>query len=252
TCQVLKTWQVSRRGEHGMSKQRLIEEAQKTLDGHEFKQLASWGDGSSEVWECSRPGSSVYAFTICITRMGIAILGDIDGLTFNVGSNYGMPFLAGNDVSYYIHSKLESDCKKQELNQERLLEWITTQVANHIGNQYRAALGTAGIDLPEWIGDHDYGLGDFEPLKDFVYDVYQKLELMHDLWDWFHACHDFLDSVEGVNDEQEVYALDLDEVDFAWYDAPSLTQPAESLMFRLYLVNEAAKRIMVLKEKDKG
>lgn len=230
-------------------KQHWVEEAKKILEAHEFKQLASWGEGGSEVWECSRPGSSCYAFTICVTRMGIAVVGDIDGLTFNVGSSYGMPFLAGDDVSYYIHSKLENDCKKRELDQGRLLEWITTRVVNHIDDQHRDALANAGVDIPEWINGRDYSREDFERLKDFVYDVYQqKLDVMHDLWDWFHECHSLLERVEGVSDEHEAYDLDLKEVDFAWHDAPNITRPSESLMSRLYLINEAAKRIQAKKE----
>ena len=98
--------------------QQWIESAKKILEHHEFKCLALWGD-RSEVWECSKPGSGVYAFTICITRMGIAVVGDIDGLTFNVGSNYGMSFLSGDDVSYYIHSNWNTPVRKKNWT------WIT-------------------------------------------------------------------------------------------------------------------------------
>lgn len=227
-----------------MSKKQLwIEEAKKTLEGHEFKQLASWGGGGSEVWECSRPGSSIYAFTICITRMGIAILGDIDGLTFHVGSNYGMAFLAGDDVSYYIHSKLEQRCKATELNKERYLEWVTSRVADHIRR-----LDANGF-APDWLSKEDHDAEDFEKLKDYVYETYQKLDVCHPNWDWFHDCYNFLDTVDGISDENEAYSLNLDEVYFDWLDAPDIVQPSESLMFRLHLINEAAKRIQEQKEK---
>lgn len=226
--------------------ERRASEAIATLKDHRFTQLASWGDGGSEVWECSRPGSSCYAFTICITRMGIAVVGDIDGLTFNVGSNYGMPFLAGNDVSYYIHSKLEASCKEKELYRERYLEWVGRCVIRHIADKHLTKLEAAGFEIPDWLTeDAGPSCEDFDRLKDFVYYVYQNLEVMHDLWDWFHDCYNTLESADGANELHEAYNLpDLDGVDFDWFDAPEFEKPSESLMMRLHLVNEAAKRIM--------
>jgi hypothetical protein len=230
-------------------KQRLIEEAQKTLEAHEFKQLATWGDGGSEVWECSRPGSSVYAFTICITRMGIAVVGDIDGLTFNVGSNYGMSFLAGNDVSYYIQSKLEASSRQKELYRERYLEWVATCVVNHIASNFLDDLKEVGIHIPDWLTEDTEDYEDFQKLYDFVYFVWQNIEGGHDLWDWFYACYNTLESADGAMEIHEAYALpDLPGVDFAWFDAHALERSSENLMTRLYLVNEAAKRIMAQKE----
>ncbi|HBG06303.1 MAG: hypothetical protein A2075_12095 [Geobacteraceae bacterium GWC2_58_44] len=226
--------------------ERWIKEAKENLKDHQFKQLASWGEGGSEVWECSRPGSSCYAFTICITRMGIAVVGDIDGLTFNVGSNYGMPFLAGNDVGYYIHSKLEASCKEKELNRERYFEWVAKCVIRYMADKYLDELRERKVAIPDWLTeDADPCHKDFERLKDFVYRVWYGLEAGDDLWDWFYACHNTLDAADGTAEIHEAYSLhDLDGVDFDWCDAPDFEKPRESLMVRLHMVNEAAKRIM--------
>lgn len=225
--------------------ERWIKEARENLKDHQFKQLASWGEGGSEVWECSRPGSSCYAFTICITRMGIAVVGDIDGLTFNVGSSYGMPFLAGDDVSYYIHSKLEQACKEKELNRERYLEWVACRVLRHITANFLDDLKGDGIAIPDWLTEGTEEHEDFKKVQDFVYYVWHNLSGGHDLWDWFYACHNTLDSADGSAEIHEAYDLPgLPGVDFDWCDAPDFEKPRESLMVRLHMVNEAAKRIV--------
>ena len=231
--------------------ERWIKEARENLKDHQFKQLASWGEGGREVWECSRPGSSCYAFTICITRMGIAVVGDVDGLTFNVGSNYGMPFLAGDDVGYYIHSKLEASCKEKELNRERYLEYVARCIIRHIANNYQTELEALHVGIPDWLTeDADPCHKDFERLQNFVYRVWHSMEVGHDLWDWFYSCHNLMDSADGAAEVHEAYDLpDLDGVDFDWCDAPDFEKPRESLMVRLHMVNVAAKRIMEEKQK---
>lgn len=232
----------------GKDSERWANEAKDLLKGHQFKQLAAWGEGGSEVWECSRPGSSCYAFTICITRMGIAVVGDIDGLTFNVGSNYGMSFLAGNDVGYYIHSKLEAACKEKELYRGRYLEWVARCIIRYMDDNLLDKLESRGIDIPDWF-NADPSCEDFERLQDFVYYIWQKLSTSDELWDWFYSCHNTLDSADGAAEIHEAYDLpDLEGVDFDWGDAPDFEKPRESLMMRLHLVNEAAKRIMAEKE----
>ena len=85
--------------------------AAERLNDHTYTQKCS--DGFNEIWECTNDGSSIYGFSICITRFGISIVGDIGSLTLKVGSDYGMEFLAGDDVGYYIHSKLESEFRNR-------------------------------------------------------------------------------------------------------------------------------------------
>ncbi|MCE6982871.1 hypothetical protein EI534_37090, partial [Pseudomonas frederiksbergensis] len=102
-----------------------------------------------------------YAFDILITRFGIAIVGDIDGLTFSVGLSYGIEFLAGNDIGYYIHSKLEGHCREREFDEDAfraaLVTGVCNQVCEHIDeDQYG--------ELPEWMrndgGRHEAGRWD--------------------------------------------------------------------------------------------
>ncbi len=229
-------------------KQRLIEEVQKVMDKHEFKQLAAWGDGGSEVWECSRPGSSIYAFTICVTRMGIAVMGDVDGLVFSVGSNYGMSFLSGDDVSYYIHSKLEHRCKETELHQGRFQAYVAGEIAKYIRCESDLChLEQVGVELPGWILDHDETVA-LDNVGAFVARAREILDVMDDQYDWFAECDNQIDDAISATTSEEAYSLNIEGIDFDWADSPDFMVPKETLMFRLYLVNEAAKRIMAQKE----
>lgn len=64
-----------------------------------------------EVWRCKAESTTAYAFDIMMTRFGIAVVGDIGDLTFSVGLGYGISFLAGDDVTYYLHTKLNESHK---------------------------------------------------------------------------------------------------------------------------------------------
>jgi hypothetical protein len=101
----------------------IVHAAAKTADGFEYRRVSLSEDPHAEVWRCEKPGSSNYAHDVAITRYGIAVFGDMDPLVFSVGAAYGMKFLAGEDVDYYIHSKLSSICKDTELDPVRV-EWV--------------------------------------------------------------------------------------------------------------------------------
>jgi hypothetical protein len=245
-------------------KTRWIEEAVKNLEKHEFKCLASWGE-AGEIWEGSRPGSSTYALTICVTRMGIAVVGDIDGLIFNVGSNYGLPFLAGNDVSYYIHSKLEHSCKARELATEKLLYTVTERVMNHLfgsldDEDIEIIERALGNKLPEMVFDSHKAAQLPKDCKELVQALCHKHEVIEGIYadeldlcpDWIrekhHAdCLALIEDAEGISDIHEAYEI-LNGFNVFSFDEIDIDAPSESLMVRLYMVNEAAKKIMQLKE----
>jgi hypothetical protein len=250
-------------------KEKQIAEIKETLKDHEFKQLAAWGDGGSEVWECSRPGDSTYAFTIAVTRMGISVVGDIDGLLFNVGSNYGLPFLAGDDIDYYIHSKLESDCKNRELDRDRLIWVVTQEVMEHLfakldDEDIEIIERVLGNKLPEMASDSHEAAEMPNDCKELVKLLCAKHSEIDRIYaeeldvcpDWIRnedvrQCLELIEEVEGVGALNEAYEL-LNGFDLFQFDMCDLSieKPSENLMFRLYMVNAAAKRIMEIKERE--
>ena len=119
-------WITQRKAEEAKRRERSAE----CLKGHEYTVLAD--TDQLTVWRCKAPGTSCYAFDIMITRFGIAIVGDINGLTFNVGLTYGIEFLAGNDIGYYIHSKLEEHCREREFDEEAFRAALVTGVCSQI------------------------------------------------------------------------------------------------------------------------
>ncbi|WP_226342927.1 MULTISPECIES: hypothetical protein [Pseudomonas] len=83
--------------------------AAEKLKDHQYTCLVKQSD--VEVWRCKAERTTAYAFDIMMTRFGIAVVGDIGDLTFSVGLGYGMSFLAGDDVTYYLHTKLNESHK---------------------------------------------------------------------------------------------------------------------------------------------
>ena len=61
------------------------------LAQHEYTQLVN--ENGVEVWRCQQPGTRVYHFDICVTAYGMSMFGDIDGLLWHVGADYGITFL---------------------------------------------------------------------------------------------------------------------------------------------------------------
>jgi len=76
-----------------------------------------------EVYECREPGTSVYFFELVITKHSIYMSGDISSLLWKHVGSRGIAFLAGDDIHYYIHSKLDSAYRdKKELDKEAVEE----------------------------------------------------------------------------------------------------------------------------------
>lgn len=144
-------WIAQRKAEEAKRRERAAE----CLKDHEYTVLAD--TDQLKVWRCKAPRTTCYAFDILITRFGIAIVGDIDGLTFNVGLSYGIEFLAGSDIGYYIHSKLEEHCREREFDEDAFRAALVTGVCSqicentHDDDQYAA--------LPEWMRN-DGGAGE--------------------------------------------------------------------------------------------
>lgn len=222
----------------------LEQEAVQTLAQHVYTPLAQTQD--CQVWRCARPGSSAYAFDIMMTRYGISVVGDIDGLTFSVGLGYGMSFLAGDDVEYYIHSKLERQCQERELDEdslrEQVLRGIAEMICNHVSDDDWSA-------LPEWIREDSQRAADhWSNLASFLEERIAN-DGPGDEWDDWSTLVDEVSVIDHL-DEAQRYVRDYHEqlgLGEDWWEI-RLDRPAYSLMSRLYMVRHAAKQILQQQE----
>lgn len=96
--------------------------AAERMKDHQYTQLAK--TETVEVWRAKKPGSSAYAFELAITPRGMAAYGDIGSLVWEVGSSYGLKFLANSDDDEYVYSKLDHRVREEELDQEHLVEIV--------------------------------------------------------------------------------------------------------------------------------
>ena len=96
--------------------------------------------GDYKIYHCHKPPTNVYAFEIVLGKMGIYVGGDIGSLVYRVAR--GLEFLAGNDVEYYQHSKLEHIFYEQEeLDREALDKYLLDILLENIQDheKYREA-----------------------------------------------------------------------------------------------------------------
>lgn len=211
--------------------------------------------GLAEVWRCKNPKDTFFAFDICITRFGIAAFGDFGSLVFNVGSSYGIGFLAGDDVEYYIHSKLDESCKKKEFDQDYFDEKRCEAVCNRIASMNEAA----GLDDGDegYIKVPDRGEEDAESyvgtLRAFCGEQAENIAFGkpgHETW-W--GMWEFLD--ESASDSREAHELFSENeglllISDTWeYE---FEKPCNNLIQRLYMLRHAAKHIMGIKFPEPG
>jgi len=96
--------------------------AENRLKRHEYILLAE-GE-NTEVWLCKQPHSMLYAFSITSTPWGVSVMGDIGNIMFEE-INIGL--LAGDDVGYYIMSKVSKEFKYEIVDCE-----VIGIITNHI------------------------------------------------------------------------------------------------------------------------
>lgn len=216
-----------------------IATAQERMKDFEFRLLAKNRD--VEAWSCQKPGSSFYAFQIMIALRGIAVFGDIDGMLFKVGSNYGMEFLAGDDITYYIHSKLDPQSKKTVFDQAYFNEIIYKGLVRAVAAEY------AGDEtLPEWLHEIDTPMdkaNEFHALVQarrtdadrqefwgqFAYVSHQANDVSSN-----EEAHQFLSDHEGFLCESDTWDYDF-------------RTPDPELIQRLYMLNHAARTILQMR-----
>lgn len=249
--------------------QTLIERALENMSGHQYTNLAS--TPHLEAWRCARPGSSIYAFDILITRYGIAVMGDIDNLTFRVGSSYGLQFLARDKVDGYMIGKLSSESVEYEIDWQAVIKYCAfnwfSLFSERISNSWSAeqveelASDLRGLDLPTaWLDPtwpDSSGLHGFDSLADMASVVSQidaldldskvsKHSMDSDHVDLF-SLTSTLESLQSLGDS------DVANLEFILCDAVygaseladwSFTKYSESLLVRLHMINHAAKAIV--------
>lgn len=214
----------------------LAENAAKWLADHRYTQLVNT-DGV-EVWRCKKPNSINLAFDICVTRFGMSVFGDIDGLIWNVGASYGINFLRNQSIGY-LHEKLEASCKEVEIDKPAIFETIIDCICD--------ALEEDGHDGPD--------------REDSVEEIMEWLKEQRDADDDVtgQPYDEWLDLMESVaafdegRDRDVVPAFDLlaeSEGLLRRGDLweTSITMPTKSLMQRLEYVRYAANQIMAMKE----
>lgn len=225
-----------------------INRAKKTLKDHAYTLLTK--ENGCEVWRCGNPnGSNVYAFNIAILPMGICVVGDIGSLTFEVSRP--IDFLAGKDVEYYIHSKLTHECRETEYDYEGVKESVAERVKDSIADNEKM-----------WdLFDEDFLFNmneqidkmNFEELTIFFEKLYHDTDTSHKSHDFIYELQDFLGDVKCLDNDRDAYEL-LDKCRvIEFYDCfeYEFHKPSESLIRRLYMVNQASVAILEQIESQK-
>ena len=210
-----------------------IEEIQKDF---EYTCLANTGD--LEIWRCrNRNGSSNYAFDILISRYGISTHGDIRGLQFRVGSEYGMKFLAGNDLNYYIESKLESYSREYDLDESYLKEFVARQIV-YMADKYPESFVSEDSEISECFSEPLDPEKIFEEIKRLstemcdsringISDAITRMRHVSSLDEAYHFIEDMSDNLDNP---------DLSDCSFR--------KISTSTLLPLYMVNHAARMII--------
>lgn len=221
------------------------DEAAEYLKNHQYRALVDADD--VKVWRCQQPGTSAYAFDIMLTRYGIAVVGDIANLTFSVGLGYGLDFLAGDDVGYYIHSKLDEKCKTREFDEPAFRRALIDGICQRIADE---AEFDAYEELPDWVREEKERGPDgshWMDLREFIRSEARKDDA-DDKWDeWddlLREAHDIGDEHPAgafMNEHCETLGLGPD-----WWEI-RVTTPSTSLMRELYMIRHAALAILAQK-----
>ena len=188
--------------------------------------------GDYTIYHCHKPGTSTYSFEIILGKMGIYVGGDIDSISYRVAR--GIEFLAGDDIDYYQHSKLEHVYYDKKVIDKSLVEKYL------IDTLWGATEGLPYEDIPD----------DRPKTLEEIVAFYQKHGLDKDVWESRESkasphnhAWDLYVNLNGCEDLQEVYQTIHDST---FYDGemPAIDRADERVMFCLYMVHCAAKKIL--------
>jgi len=215
--------------------------AAENLARHEYTCLAQ--QENLVAWRCKAEQSTSYAFDILMTRFGIAVVGDIDNLTFSVGLGYGIEFLAGDDVTYYLHTKLSEVCKKRSFSEHLFREVLMRNIAQALHEECELEMFDS---LPEWLQDPDkVDAAHWPEFRQLV--LAKRRDMTHIDDRWLHW-DDLLDTAHDVTftDEAMLFMRDNSEqlcLGDEWYEN-RVDEPSQGLVQCLYMINHAAKAIV--------
>lgn len=191
------------------------------LKNHEYNLITKNDD--CEIWRCQKPGTIIYWFDIVCMKNHIICVGDIQNLIFEYAQG-GINFLAGNDVDYYVHSKLAEEYQNQKvLDRDKFCHWISNFMYNKlIENE---------LEAPDnWDRDDP----DIDMISDWYDDHEDVLEYRNDGWkafkEWNMSNQDLDTAEEIIHRYDGEPGVFVDEIDF-------------EVKHSLYMVCEAARRI---------
>ncbi|MDF3936701.1 hypothetical protein [Pseudomonas citronellolis] len=222
-------------------------QAASILKNHQF--LALVDNDDVKVWRCKQPGSTAYAFDIMMTRFGIAVVGDIANLTFSVGLGYGIDFLAGDDVGYYIHSKLDEKCKTKDFDETAFRRALIDGVCERIAGE---ADYDAYEELPAWVIDERKRWSDGSRWGDLRALVRAEARKYDDASARWEEWDDLLAEATDIGDQHHAAVFMSEHCETLglgpdWWEIRT-TAPAESLMRELYMIRHAARAILAQKQ----
>lgn len=203
--------------------------------------------GGVEAWRFKKPGSGNLAFDIVVTKNGMAMFGDIDGLTWNVGASYGINFLRNQSMGY-LHEKLERDSKREVID----FDGIRDTVCSCIGGLIEETLGED--EIPDWmVGLQDATTVTSDEAEALV--EWMKLYVEDDRLP-FSELIDVVESIDSFadgRDSETVLAYDFlsqheELIGGSDLWESSFSKPCPRLMQRLEYVRFAANQIMAMKE----
>lgn len=217
-------------------------EAKRILKNHDYVQI---GYGDCEVWQCTENGSSFYGFDICISSFGMSIHGDIGNLSFRVGAyGYGLPFLARKGVSGYIFEKLDEAYRKTQIRKGAIKDMVAKQFYSLLEDivcdpdEIESDLPEDEIGFKIPISENADHLDEMVEFAEKVSSGEIELE-----------SKSLEKSLIGLYGAYELfYEIMYENTDVELADRLGITEPDESIMLRLHIVNLAAKNIMKIKD----
>ncbi|WP_339534775.1 hypothetical protein [Pseudomonas hunanensis] len=215
--------------------------AAEKLKDHQYTCLVKQSD--VEVWRCKAERTTAYAFDIMMTRFGIAVVGDIGDLTFSVGLGYGMEFLAGDDVTYYLHTKLNEAHKKKVFSTDLFRQVLVSNICRELHDDCSEEIWDT---LPTWAQDADLVQGEhWAKFRALTVTHRRDMENGDDRWMHWDDLFDIAENI-GFTEEAHQFMRDNAEVlclGDEWYEH-CVTETCDSLYAQLYMINHAAKAIM--------
>lgn len=190
--------------------------------------------GGVEAWRFKKPGSGNLAFDIVVTRNGMAMFGDIDGLTWNVGASYGIDFLRHQSIGY-VHEKLEQHCKEVEIDKADIFDNIISAITDVLDDNGVEHEDFQDIDgLCEWMKEKVRAEDASQPYEEWL-DLISEVEAFDEGSD-----RDCVPAYDLLTSNEDLLGCG------DWHEC--LDKPTKSLWQRLHYVRYAANQIMAMKE----